>query len=139
MQRQAAVTLNVVFVDPGQIREINQAYLGHDRETDVIAFDLAPDLELEMLADAEPPVLGEVYVCPEVASRAAGEQGTTFAEELVLYVVHGMLHIAGEDDLNEKARNKRRAAEARVMQQLKDAFALDALLHWNTATTESES
>ena len=49
---------------------------------------------------------------------------TPFAEELMLYVVHGWLHLAGYDDLEPTKKRRMRAAEARAMKLLRTAQAL---------------
>jgi probable rRNA maturation factor len=41
---------------------------------------------------------GEVVLCVDEAARQAAEQGHTVAEELLLYAVHGLLHLCGYDD-----------------------------------------
>jgi len=68
---------------------------------------------------------GDLAICPAIAAASAQTHGTTFAEELTLYVVHGWLHLAGEDDQTPEATTAMRAAEARAMQALQ---AQDAIL-----------
>ena len=63
------------------MRRINREYLGHDYATDVITFDY-----------------GEIIICPALAKRNARRFGNSVEKELVLYVVHGILHLAGYDD-----------------------------------------
>jgi probable rRNA maturation factor len=42
--------------------------------------------------------MGEVLISSDTAARNAKAFGTTFGEEIVLYVIHGMLHLFGYDD-----------------------------------------
>jgi probable rRNA maturation factor len=58
-----------------------------DRATDVIAFGMRHG----------PQRVGDVYICPSVAARAAHEQGVPLEEELIRVVVHGTLHALGYD------------------------------------------
>lgn len=62
--------------------------------------------------------LGEVFVCPEVALAYARKTKGDPAFEITLYVVHGLLHLMGYDDIKEKDRMRMRAAEERQMRHL---------------------
>ena len=70
------------------MRRLNARYKGHDRPTDVLAFTLEPP--------GGPP-LGDVYVCPWVAARAARTYGVSLRQELIRLVVHGTLHALGRE------------------------------------------
>lgn len=77
--------LSVAIVTDDRIRDVNSRFLGHDYETDVLAFPLS---------EAE----GEVVVSAERAIEEAGERSVEPLAELMLYVVHGILHLSGYDD-----------------------------------------
>ncbi len=94
------------------MRQVNRDYLGHDRLTDVIAFDWRHGAN----GDDDGASLGEILVSPDAAIANAGEFGSTPAAELLLYIVHGMLHLAGLRDKTASQRAAMRAAEARVME-----------------------
>ena len=83
--------MNVVFVDSHTIRQYNRDFLQHDYPTDTISFPIEE-------RRSEGYLEGEVLVCTEVAKSRADEFGWTAEEELLLYVVHGMLHLTGFDD-----------------------------------------
>jgi len=76
----------------------------------------------------EPEVAAEIYVCPDVAGTAGPAYGNTPSREMVLYAVHGMLHLANYDDLEPAAQKRMRAAEHRVMSALQVQFPLDDFL-----------
>ena len=78
-------TLSVAVTDDARIREVNVRFLGHDWPTDVIAFPLDDDD-------------GEVVVSAERAVEEATARGVDPMAELLLYVVHGILHLMGHDD-----------------------------------------
>jgi probable rRNA maturation factor len=86
----AAGELSVTLVDDAEISRINRQYLNHDGPTDVISFDLSD------AGDAR--LSGEIVVSAERAVRVAAERGTDPVGELLLYAVHGLLHLAGYDD-----------------------------------------
>ncbi len=80
--------ISVVFVGDRRMRSLNKNFLGHDYVTDVITFDLE--------------VSGEIIICPQVASQNAKTQGQSLNKEILLYVIHGLLHLAGYDDHHSK-------------------------------------
>ena len=68
------------------------------------------------LAESAPRRLeGELIVSTETALREAAAHGWTPADELLLYVVHGLLHLCGYDDLTDEARPVMRAREREVL------------------------
>jgi probable rRNA maturation factor len=83
--------------------------LGHDYPTDVISFAYSQET---------PVIEGELVVSVDTARQRAKDLGWSSRSELLLYVVHGVLHIAGMDDHDESDRVAMRAAEKRVMRKL---------------------
>ena len=77
--------------------------------------------------DADPSI--ELIVCPAVALEQALKRGLPYAEEVALYVAHGLLHAAGYDDLNPKAKRVMRRAEKRVMAGLRKADLIPAMAY----------
>jgi probable rRNA maturation factor len=76
--------INVVFVSDVRIAGIHRDFMSMDGPTDVITFHH-----------------GEIIISVETAERQAERFSTTFDRELRLYFVHGLLHLAGLDDLTE--------------------------------------
>ena len=83
--------INVVLVDSDTIQQFNRDFLQHDYPTDAISFPLED-------RRSEGYLEGEVLACTEIAKDRAAEFGWTAEEELLLYIVHGMLHLVGFDD-----------------------------------------
>ncbi len=96
--------MEIVVLDAEPMRETNVQFLGHDYPTDVLAFALEDDLENGLLE-------GNVLVCPDVAAERAPEFGWDAAEELLLYVIHGALHLVGYDDHSPEDAPTMRAKE----------------------------
>jgi probable rRNA maturation factor len=84
--------INVVLVDSETIQQYNRDFLQHDYPTDVISFS-TEDRRNEGYLE------GEILACTEIAKDRAAEFGWTAEEELLLYIVHGMLHLIGFDDV----------------------------------------
>jgi probable rRNA maturation factor len=73
--------VSVVFVSDKRIAKIHQQFMNERAPTDVITFQH-----------------GEIFISTETAKRHARQFGTSFEHELRLYLVHGLLHLAGFDD-----------------------------------------
>ncbi len=101
--------VSLVYVDNEKIRELNRDYLGHDWETDVIAFPLEDD------ADA---LLGEVIVSTDVAIAEAAKRKRKPMDEVLLYTVHGVLHLLGYDDHTPEDTKRMRRKETAIIEQL---------------------
>lgn len=97
-------SLSIAVVDDPTIHALNRQYLEHDYPTDVLSFLL--DRKGERLE-------GEVIVSADTARRVAGEIGWPAEHELLLYVVHGVLHLVGHDDATDELRAAMRDAERR--------------------------
>jgi probable rRNA maturation factor len=82
--------LSVAFVSSPAIAALNRRHLRRRGATDVIAFGFTP------LGDGA-PVVGDVYIAPEVARAQARRFGVPLREELMRLVVHGTLHVLGHD------------------------------------------
>ncbi len=100
--------LEVVILGLAGIRRLNKRWLGHNGPTDVITFDLS-----DGPAGQGGRAVGQVNVCWPVARREAARRGVKPAAELLLYVVHGVLHLLGYDDGDpaEAARMHRKEDE----------------------------
>ncbi|MFV1963849.1 MAG: rRNA maturation RNase YbeY [Pirellulaceae bacterium] len=105
--RKASVSLAVV--DDATIRPLNRRYLQHDDATDVLSFLLDRDgASLE----------GEVVVSAETAAREAAQYGWSADRELLLYAVHGALHLTGYEDHEVGQQHEMRAKEREYLTQL---------------------
>ena len=82
--------LSITLVDRAAIARLNRTHLGHGGPTDVISFGFTR-------ASARDPVIGDVYIAPEIAAENARAHGIGAREEIVRLVVHGTLHVLGHD------------------------------------------
>jgi probable rRNA maturation factor len=97
--------ISVTFVSAAAIARLNRTHLGHAGATDVISFQFSRPRRSD-------PVIGDVYICPEIARRNAAERNTGTPEEIARLVIHGVLHVLGyahpEDHRRESSRMWRR-------------------------------
>lgn len=99
------------FVDKAKIAKLHDEYFDDPLVTDCITFPMDdPKTSDEMYS-----ILGEIFVCPEVAVDYSDEHQIDPSKELTLYVVHGLLHLLGYDDIDESDRKIMRLEEERVM------------------------
>lgn len=118
--------VDVVFVDKETLAKMHGEFLGDRTETDVITFDLgfdenpAPSGSQQPEGVEGPPAEadGELYVSVDRALEVSVERGVSFERELILYVVHGTLHLCGLDDHSPDDRAAMRAAERVCLGQL---------------------
>jgi probable rRNA maturation factor len=96
--------LSIAVVDDQTIHALNRQFLQHDYPTDVLSFVLEQD---------DGRIEGEVIVSAETAARSARQYGWSADAELLLYVIHGTLHLVGHDDQDDAAREVMREAERR--------------------------
>jgi probable rRNA maturation factor len=95
--------ISLAFVDNPTIHRLNKRFLDHDEPTDVLSFPLS-EAKAKKLS-------GELVVGVEVAKEQAEERGHDVGVELALYIIHGLLHLCGYDDKNEKAARQMRQRE----------------------------
>ena len=88
--------LGIHFVTPAEMACVNWEFLKHEGPTDVITFNHQPD--------PDGSLHGELFICPAVAQTQAKEFKTKLADELGRYVIHGVLHLLGYDDLTPADR-----------------------------------
>lgn len=112
--------LEITFTNDRSMARYNDELVGHEGTTDVITlsyFDAA-----ESWFPGETAV--ELVINPDAAAREGMKRGTGYSRELTLYLVHGLLHAAGEDDLEARARRRMRRREREVMAILCREFDL---------------
>lgn len=86
--------LSVVFLGRRAMRSLNGRYRGVERDTDVLAFGF----DEGEVSPGGGALLGDVVVSVDMARRQARSWGTSVNRELLLYIVHGILHLAGSED-----------------------------------------
>lgn len=110
--------LGIILIGAPEMASLNEKFLGHEGPTDVITFDYR---------NPGAGIHGEIFVCVEEAERQSKEFGTSWQLEMVRYVVHGILHLLGHDDLKPATRRKMKQAERRILGKLSRRFALSKL------------
>lgn len=87
-ERVRNAMISIVLVSAPKIAAMNSKYLGKNGPTDVIAFGFG---------GPGSAVVGDIYICPDVARKNARAEHVSLREELDRLVVHGILHVLGYD------------------------------------------
>ena len=100
-------SLSIALVDDREIHQLNLRYLAHDETTDVLSF---------LLERGPGRLEGEVVASAEMALAKAADYGWPAGDELLLYVIHGILHLVGHDDTSDATEAAMRRAESRFLE-----------------------
>ena len=98
-ERVKSAMLSIAFVSRRTIAGMNRKHLGHKGDTDVITFALGR-------STATAPLVGDIYVAPEVVREQARRWRVPAREELARVVVHGVMHAIGHDHPDGDGREK---------------------------------
>jgi probable rRNA maturation factor len=113
--------MSLAVVDDTTMRNVNRDYHAVDAPTDVLAFPLSEARGGDAGFDAE------VIVSLDTARREAKARGVEPSSELMLYVVHGTLHLLGHDDHDPKAASRMHRATLAILSRLGYANTIDGL------------
>jgi probable rRNA maturation factor len=100
--------VTVVFESDAQVALLNRDFRGKDKPTNVLSF---PMLEIE---DGR-FMLGDLVLARGVIEREAQEQGKSFNDHLTHLIVHGTLHLAGYDHMEEGEAEEMESLEIRIL------------------------
>ena len=99
-----------ILSDDESVLNINREFLKHDSYTDVIAFDNS----------VSEVVNGEIYISIDTVRKNAREYGCSIREETVRVMIHGLLHLCGYDDIQEKDRKIMLMKQELLVEQIID-------------------
>ena len=111
--------LAICIVRAPEMAKINETFLQHSGSTDVITFDYSENLSSVLQ--------GEIFICIDDALAQAREFRTSWQSEITRYVIHGILHLRGFDDLRPAARRKMKREENRLLKKVGVLFPLRKL------------
>ena len=108
--------LGLHLIGATEMARLNQAFLQHKGSTDVITFDHSdPPRTMPPAHGSAGHLHGEIFISVPDTVTQAKEFGTTWQGELIRYVIHGLLHLMGHDDLQPDARRAMKRAENRLV------------------------
>src|ERR1700730_9464894 len=96
---------NFIFCSDAYLLKLNKEYLGHDYYTDIITFDLSPDLDA---------IVADIYISSDRVKANAEGLRVPRSEEYLRVIIHGALHLCGRKD--------KREGDIKIMRELEDHF-----------------
>jgi probable rRNA maturation factor len=93
--------IEVILVDRAVMARVHGNFLGDATETDVITFPY-----------------GEILVCPAVARDQSPGHGLDVEQEVLLYALHGLLHLVGYDDTTPALVRRMARAQSRLLKKV---------------------
>ena len=97
-----------IFCDDAKILEVNKTYLQHDYFTDIITFDYCEGVVLN----------GDIFISLDTVRTNAQEFGVTFENELHRILIHGILHLCGQEDKTPETRLEMTRKENDALQMI---------------------
>ncbi len=125
--KDATSQLNIIFSDKKKIRELNKKYRNVDSETDVLSFSYISDKEsISPETGACTVIIGEIFICPEVAESNVLGQGKDWDLnlEIITLVVHSILHVYNYDHAGEKDRVNMEGIQNSLISDVRRTFGL---------------
>lgn len=125
--KDAKSQLNIIFSDSREIRKLNKKYRNVDNRTDVLSFSYISDKERLTPGSGSCTVtIGEIFICPEVAWSNVYDQDKDWNLnlEIIMLVVHGILHIYNYDHIDEKDRVDMEGVQNSLVSDVKSTFGL---------------
>ena len=114
LKRPRPASIEVVFLDDRAMRVLNKRYKGRDRTTDVLSFDLGRTVE--------------VIISLDKARENSKAFGSNFVDEVVLYLIHGILHLSGYDDESPGERLRMSRKELALLEEICEREDLSKVL-----------
>ena len=112
--------LGIHLIDANEMATVNETFLQHHGSTDVITFDYNETKTKNELN-------GEIFISIDDAVKQSKQFHTSWQSELARYIIHGILHLEGFDDLEPASRKKMKRAENEIVTKLERRFPLSKL------------
>ena len=112
--------LNILLTDDARIRRVHRDWRGFDKATNVLSFPAVPPARIAMS-----PALGDIVLAHETLAREAEAEGKSLEEHFSHLVIHGLLHLLGEDHETEAEADRMEALEIEALARLgiRDPYA----------------
>lgn len=98
--------ISYIFCNDERILEINNQYLSHDYYTDIITFDYSDG----------PIISGDIFISIDTVRSNSEKFGVDFDNELLRILIHGILHLCGQDDKTPELRDEMTKKENRALE-----------------------
>ena len=106
--------LSIVFTTDSKIKRLNLLYRKQNRSTDVLAFSMREGKHLKK----DSSILGDIVISVDRARKQARRFNSSFKKEIYLYIIHGLLHLVGYDDVKSSSKKRMREKETQLLNLL---------------------
>jgi len=100
-----AGNVEVLLTSDGELKRLNRAFRGKNKATDVLSFPASAEFGAE--------TAGDLAISLDTAARQAEEHGHTLRDEVRILLLHGLLHLNGEDHETDNGEMAQREADLR--------------------------
>jgi probable rRNA maturation factor len=104
--------ISIALVNDATMSDLHQRFMNIPGPTDVLTFELDHDDRTGKVT------AGEIVICVPEAKRRCRENGQPIQNELLLYALHGMLHLSGYDDKTTAQYRRMHQAEDRILSRV---------------------
>jgi len=120
IEKDMAVEVSIKLSDDAEVQQLNAAYRGKDKPTNVLSF---PMVQLDLIGalantDDGEVLLGDIILAQETCAREAEERGISLADHATHLIVHGTLHLIGHDHEDDAQAETMEALEIRALETL---------------------
>lgn len=106
--------VEVLLTSDAELKRLNKAFRGKNKPTDILSFPTPPEIAAQHA--------GDLAISLETAARQAAEHGHTLSDELKILLLHGLLHLDGEDHETDSGEMAARELELRKQLKLKSTL-----------------
>src|ERR1700743_1646925 len=125
--------VDVLLTSDSTLRQLNKSFRGKDKSTDVLSFPAPSEFAARHA--------GDLAISLETASRQAKTYGHTLRDEVRILLLHGLLHLSGEDHETDKAKvaapESPRRPEPRLPATLIERIEKNAKPHRTTGSSKT--
>jgi len=108
----ADLDIEISIVDDAIISQVHEEFMDIPGATDVITFSHGDGL------DSCIDSIGEIVISAETARRYGADHGNSFETELMLYIIHGLLHLAGHEDNDPVEREAMEIIQFKILERV---------------------
>ncbi len=93
-----------------ELKRLNKAFRGKNKPTDVLSFPTPPEISAHHA--------GDLAISLDTAARQAAAHGHALRDEVRILILHGLLHLAGEDHETDSGQMASRESTLRTQLRL---------------------
>lgn len=123
--------VSILLTENEEIQTLNHIYRKINKPTDVLAFSMREVIDEDLVSvkvketDLEDCLLGDIVISTEMTEIQAKENGHSFEKELIILIIHGLLHLLGFDHEAEKEREIMQVEEKLILEKIEKDIGIN--------------